>query len=145
FPWPPNILNHYILQPNPAYVASSSIQSTNLPYDAHPVHMRTLSAPLRLFTQSDVAIGNYGTVLWIDTQTEEYFMQSATGQRLAGATLSSAGPDAENPDVVAYSAGSESVYNIHDQNSWCVLALDEPNGRVALGALDGIISIMDFA
>lgn len=148
YPWPTNILNHYILQPNYAYVPSSFIRPTNVPYNPHPVHMRTLSAPLRLFAQSDVAIGNYGTVLWIDTQTEEYFMQSATGQRLAGVSLLSIGPEedqAEDPNAVAYSAGSESVFNIHDQNSWCLLAVDERNGRVALGALDGIVSVMDFA
>ncbi|KAK0489345.1 hypothetical protein IW261DRAFT_1589449 [Armillaria novae-zelandiae] len=131
FPWPTNMLNHFVIYPNPP--GSHSL------YNFIPIQVQTISAPLRLFGLSDMAIGEYNTLIWLDTDTESYFLQAASGQRLAGCVLG-----AVNEDQVVYTNAS-AVYNIHEGNSWTRVALDERNGKIAIGTLDGRILVLELA
>ncbi|KAK0239325.1 hypothetical protein EDD85DRAFT_538856 [Armillaria nabsnona] len=131
FPWPTNMLNHFVIYPNPP--GSHSL------YNFTPIQVQTISAPLRLFALSDMAIGEYNTAVWLDTDTESYFLQASSGQRLAGCVLG-----AVNEDQVVYTNAS-AVYNIHEGTSWTRVTLDERNGKLAIGTLDGKIIILELA
>lgn len=131
FPWPTNMLNHFIIYPNPP--GSHSL------YNFTPIQVQTISAPLRLFGLSDMAIGEYNTLIWLDTETESYFLQASSGQRLAGCVLG-----AINEDQVVY-ANASAVYNVHEGNSWTRVTLDERNGKIAIGTLDGRILVLELA
>lgn len=131
FPWPTNMLNHFIIYPNPP--GSHSL------YNFTPIQVQTISAPLRLFGLSDMAIGDYNTLIWLDTETESYFLQASSGQRLAGCVLG-----AINEDQVVY-ANASAVYNVHEGNSWTRVTLDERNGKIAIGTLDGRILVLELA
>ncbi|KAK0466779.1 uncharacterized protein EV420DRAFT_648054 [Desarmillaria tabescens] len=131
FPWPTNMLNHFVIYPNPP--GSHSL------YDFIPIQVQTISAPLRLFALSDMAIGEHNTAVWLDTDTESYFLQASSGQRLAGCILS-----AVNHGQVMYMNAS-SVYNVHEDASWTRVTLDERNSKIAIGTLDGRIIILELA
>ncbi|KAH9951107.1 hypothetical protein B0H21DRAFT_352892 [Amylocystis lapponica] len=96
FPWPVNILHHFVLPPNPhphphpprpapPYLHSSA--PADGPHMAHAI-----PAPVRLFTPSDVVLGRYGTALWIDAQTDPRAPAQAGdhGQRVVGQMLADA-------------------------------------------------------
>ncbi|PBK69052.1 hypothetical protein ARMSODRAFT_886601, partial [Armillaria solidipes] len=131
FPWPTNMLNHFVIYPNPP--GSHSL------YNFTPIQVQTISAPLRLFALSDMAIGEYNTVVWLDTDTESYFLQASSGQRLAGCVLS-----AVNEGQVVYMNAS-AIYNIHEGTSWTRVTLDERNGKIAIGTLDGRVIVLELA
>lgn len=95
-----------------------------------------------------MALGPYGTALWIDSHTEDYFGHSDRGQRLAGrfspSLTSEEVTSVELIDQVA-STAARSVYDVSENDSWVRLALDEEEGRIALGSVDGQISVLEFA
>ncbi|KAF9026288.1 hypothetical protein BDZ89DRAFT_1067639 [Hymenopellis radicata] len=138
YPWPTNMLNHYILHPNPDYLPHLGVSTDNAPYELGPTHLQTLSAPLRLFSQTDLVIGEYSTCVWLDSHTEAYFQQSATGQRLAGRVLKERYSTSSTSSVA-------SVLNVHDTDTWHQLAIDERHSRIAIGAQDGRVTVMDYA
>lgn len=138
YPWPTNMLNHYILHPNPDYLPHLGVSRDNAPYDLGPTHLQTLSAPLRLFSQTDMVIGEYSTCIWLDSHTEAYFQQSATGQRLAGRVLKQRASPSPTSSIA-------SVFNVHDTDTWHQLAIDERYSRIAIGAQDGRVTVMDYA
>ncbi|KAI0367624.1 hypothetical protein BV20DRAFT_1024247 [Pilatotrama ljubarskyi] len=95
FPWPVNILHHFVLAPNPAYHAStvSLADPTTFPYllstTDGPFMVHSIPSPLRIFTPSDIVLGPYGTALWIDASTDTTTPSQAGdhGQRIAGKVL----------------------------------------------------------
>lgn len=119
----------------------------NLPYQFPPVLQETIASPVRLHATSDLAVGPYGTVLWTDSHTEDYFNHADRGQRLAGrfSTYIGDGDDdeVELSDQIA-TASAASVYAYQEEDSWVRVALDEAEGRIALGRDDGVISILEF-
>ncbi|PIL24774.1 hypothetical protein GSI_12660 [Ganoderma sinense ZZ0214-1] len=93
FPWPVNILHHYVLPPNPTFSRSSfspTARST-FPYLRSPapadgpLMAHAIPSPLRLFTPSDMVLGAYGTALWLDASTDAATPSQAgdRGQRIA--------------------------------------------------------------
>lgn len=88
--------------------------------------------------------------MWIDSHTEDYFGHSDSGQRLAGrysSGLMAEGDEDEEAtlsDQLASTAAT-SVYRVQEADSWVRLALDEREGRVAIGHVDGEISILGYA
>ena len=105
---------------------------------------------MRLHTTSDLTIGPYGTAVWIDSHTEDYFFHADRGQRLAG-RFSPSSPylDTEEDEGVELSdqiptAAATSVYSYHEEDSWVRIALDEEEGRIFLGRADGIITILEY-
>ncbi|KAI0831902.1 hypothetical protein BC628DRAFT_1493054 [Trametes gibbosa] len=99
FPWPVNILHHFVLAPNPAYRPRRA-PATDLPSPgaaAHPyilspqdgpVMVHSIPSPLRIFTPSDAVLSPYGTALWIDAATDGAAAQAGDhGQRVVGRVL----------------------------------------------------------
>lgn len=93
-------------------------------------------------------MGNRGTALWIDTHTEDYFGRSGRGQRLAAslATTSEAGDhlEAGEEDYIAPTMDA-SVFGVCEEDNWTRVAVDEEEGRVAIGSLDGTVTILEYA
>lgn len=104
---------------------------------------------MRLHATSDLAIGPYGTAVWIDSHTEDYFFHADRGQRLAGKFTPSRYFGAEEDEEVELSdqiatAAATSVYSYHEEDSWVKIALDEEEGRIFLGRDDGLITILEY-
>ncbi|KAH9893207.1 hypothetical protein C8Q73DRAFT_791088 [Cubamyces lactineus] len=95
FPWPVNLLHHFVLMPNPAYRpdALKVTDPATLPYlfspAEGPITVNSIPSPLRIFTPSDVVLGPYGTALWLDASTDATTPSQAGdhGQRIAGMVL----------------------------------------------------------
>ena len=93
FPWPVNILHHYVLPPNPSFSRSSFSPTARdtFPYlrsaapTDGPLMAHAIPSPLRLFTPSDMVVGAYGTALWLDASTDAATPSQAgdRGQRIA--------------------------------------------------------------
>ncbi|KAL1945087.1 hypothetical protein VTO73DRAFT_2707 [Trametes versicolor] len=187
FPWPVNILHHFVLAPNPAYhSAAYPADPTALPYllaQDGPFMVHALPSPLRIFTPSDVALGAHGTALWIDAATDGGAAAQAGdhGQRVAGKVLTRAplpglrarvrpGDDAVSPGLAAEVEGegeeaqetgadgvreapgptmrggtTVSVFQAHEGEArWNRVAVDEEGGRVAVGHVDGTVTVMSY-
>ncbi|KAG7094250.1 hypothetical protein E1B28_007855 [Marasmius oreades] len=187
FPWPVNLLQHYVLHPNRLYTplsgstASTSPRTTaglvniNLPFRFPPTLHQTISSPIRLFAISDMAVGIYGTAVWIDSHTEEYFLQGETGQRLAGLMLSPATATAttarfSDSEVLAHEddglsgdwsavtlpprpddltdeptqSHASAVFDVQESDDWNRVAVDECEGRVAVGSINGRITLYEY-
>lgn len=158
FPWPINILHHYVLRPNTSYAPSEPISPNNLPYFMTPHLRQTIASPVRLFSLTHMAMGSYGTALWIDSHTEDYYGHSDSGQRLAGLLLTSAISDssAEDNDSdesgggddvsthVASSVMASSTFNVREDDEWVRVALDDGEGRIAVGSKSGEIIVSQY-
>ncbi|KAJ3717743.1 hypothetical protein C8R42DRAFT_151249 [Lentinula raphanica] len=159
FPWPVNLLHHFILYPNHSYIspptdgshASTSstrfaVTSSNPPYRFPPVLSQTIVSPIRLFSITDMALGPYGTAIWLDNHTDYY---EEVGQRLAGLMLTKlsnnkegAGSDNAPPDQ--FSTKASTVFCAHETDDWNRVAMDESEGRIAVGSIKGNILIEDY-
>jgi len=145
--WPSNVLHYYTLQPNTSFSRTGSINTRNLPY-LHPRFVQSLASPVRLLAPSHAVLGPYGTALWIDNHTEDYFMQP--GQRLAGRLLrdgDSAGQGATGPgppSEIPSDTMASTVYAVREHDDWLHVALDEQEGRIAVGNRNGKISLLEY-
>ncbi|KAF8547779.1 hypothetical protein OG21DRAFT_1424220 [Imleria badia] len=151
YPWPVNVLHHYRLLPNPGYILLTT--EYNLPYDPRPCPTDTIGSPIRLFGQSAMALGRYGTVLWLDNHTEEWMGPSVRGQRLAGRVVKEVGDrgrcgseggttDAEPTATNASDASM--LFGVRDDDAWTRVAMEEEAGRIALGHGDGAITLLEY-
>jgi hypothetical protein len=143
--WPSNVLHHYTLQPNTSFSRTRAINTHNLPYH-FPHFVRSIAAPVRIFAPTPTALGPYGTALWVDTHTEDYFMQP--GQRLAGRLLGDAevGMRAvDAPSEFPTEAMASTVYTVRAQDDWHHVALDEQEGRIAVGSAKGKILLLEYS
>ncbi|KAI0923581.1 hypothetical protein AcV5_009082 [Taiwanofungus camphoratus] len=191
FPWPVNILHHFILSPNPYYSRSSDVSASEGPQAAHlpylfsnspadgPIMIHSIPSPIRLFTPSDMILGRYGTALWLDAQTDQNTPAQTGdhGQRIAGKVLTVSripsgnegaeysGDDRVSPGYVnsqsdtregpgdssigegkRVSISSLMVFDIREYgDGWNRLAIDEEEGRIAVGSVDGKVSLFDYA
>lgn len=164
FPWPVNLLHHYVLRPNHLYVpptkdsgssnllppttAALSITSGNLPYQFPPVLSQTIVSPVRLFAITDMALGPYGTAVWVDSHTEDFYYHGEVGQRLAGLMLSPPMEDLEDSEIRAADQNTQAsasiVFGVHETDDWNRVAIDEEEGRIAVGSVNGEIMIDDY-
>ncbi|KAJ3808375.1 hypothetical protein EV368DRAFT_38388 [Lentinula lateritia] len=158
FPWPVNLLHHYILYPNDSYISSATnkhsstttgfaITSNNLPYKFPPVLSQTIVSPVRLFAITDMALGPYGTAVWFDSHTDYH---GEVGQRLAGLMLEASKDREETGSNNITAADQVStmpsiVFGAHEKDDWNRLAIDEGEGRIAVGSTTGEIIIEDYA
>ncbi|KAH9832661.1 uncharacterized protein C8Q71DRAFT_777549 [Rhodofomes roseus] len=183
FPWPVNILHHYVLTPNPAFTSSppdavAPDTPVSIPYlhpGGGPTMAHSIPSPIRLFTPSDMVLGRRGTALWLDAQAYESGPAQAGdhGQRIAGKVLASAGAelDRDKPsstgevDVAGQGgeevgAGADSVspgwyseervqtmvfHMQEEDDGWNKLAMDEDEGRIAVGTVSGQVHLFDYA
>ncbi|KAH0836831.1 hypothetical protein J3R83DRAFT_8607 [Lanmaoa asiatica] len=185
YPWPVNVLHHFLLLPNPSYQtgagrahwhgrtptpASTPPTSTteyNLPYDPCPCPCptHTIGSPVRLFGQSAMTLGRYGTALWLDNHTEEWLGPSERGQRLAGrvvrfgdegvssgAAAGAGGSGVATPTpamgvdstVPATSSGATMMFGMRNDDAWTRIAMEEEAGRIAIGHTDGAITLLEY-
>ncbi|KAF9565905.1 hypothetical protein CPC08DRAFT_747682 [Agrocybe pediades] len=155
FPWSINLLHHYELRANPIYLKGVPVSNTNVPFDFPPVLQDTIASPVRLHAISDLAIGPYGTAVWTDSHTEDYFDRADQGQRLAGKFFPFSRSDLDDDDGEDEGEGIElsdqvataaatSVYAYHEGDNWVSVAVDETEGRIALGRDDGSITVLEY-
>ncbi|KAG9313197.1 hypothetical protein JVU11DRAFT_6655 [Chiua virens] len=173
YPWPVNVLHHYVLRPNPSWGharthgTSTPLETRpppvptteyNLPYDLRPYPTHTISSPVRLFSQSAIALGRYGTALWLDNHTEDLLGPSEHGQRLAammlhGANVSNAvaseggttpDPPGTEPIVNTNWSNASTVFGVRDDEVWTRIAMEEETGGIALGHTDGAITYLEY-
>ncbi|KAH9851839.1 hypothetical protein C2E23DRAFT_876722 [Lenzites betulinus] len=104
FPWPVNVLHHFVLEPNTAYrqppASTSGDPGPNArpyPYvlsaEDGPAMAHSIPSPLRIFTPADATLSAYGTALWIDAAADSTAAGQAgdRGQRVAGRVLTRTG------------------------------------------------------
>lgn len=101
-----------------------------------------------MFSSSHMTLGPYGTALWIDDHAEEYFSMATRGQRVAGLFCPKLLEDADGTaelDEWKTSTMTAAVYTVQKGGGWTRLAMDEEEGRIAIGSSDGQIIINDYA
>ena len=189
FPWPVNILHHYVFPPNLSFSRSafSPTVPETFPYLRSPaaangpLMAHAIPSPLRLFTPSDMVLGVYGTALWLDASTDAATPSQAgdRGQRIAtkflapaeadiasgmrsggGAQDDQVSPGFIEPELVnamsamALDEQSEvrmqerGVSVLHSQEThelWNRVAVNEEEGQVAVGYVDGRVSVYVYA
>lgn len=97
-----------------------------------------------------MSIGSYGTAIWTDSHTEDYFDRADQGQRLAGSfhplPVMSYDEDATpRHETRIESTGESTVFDISEEDQWVRVAVDEEEGRIALGSTEGMITILNYA
>lgn len=149
-----------MIYPNPEYDPFTPIGSLNVPLIMDPKLVQSISSPVRLFAWSHLALGPYGTALFIDSDTEDHFGHSDHGQRLAGSQLRLRGaPESPAPTVggssdAILSTGdsfhtpsgmASTVYGMREFDEWARATMDEVAGRIAVGRTNGEITIFTYA
>ena len=139
-----------------------------------PAMAHSIPSPIRLFTPSDMVLGRRGTALWLDAQAYEggHAQAGDHGQRIAGRMLAapsssfssaggpggSGGGDAaegggEGGDRVSpgwfgeeRAGGGAMVFHMQkEDDGWNRLALDEEEGRIAVGTVYGRVHLFEYA
>ncbi|KAF7317776.1 F-box domain-containing protein [Mycena kentingensis (nom. inval.)] len=129
---------------------NSDITQHNLPYVPRPLLVQSFASPIRLFARWDMVLGRYGTALWIDSHTEDYFVDAhvVEGQRLAGAMLGLTEGNNEEEQIdlreLAASSHATTVYDLRENDRWIKIAVDDEEGKIALGMADGDISLLEY-
>jgi hypothetical protein len=146
FPWPVNALHHYVLPCDEVYDPRNDIDVYNKPYLPEAILIRTFASPIRLFARSDMVLGSYGTALWIDSHTEDYFDHAVEGQRLAGTLFTAIESSGE---VVALNdqgaaATASMVYHVREDDGWVRIAIEEEEGKIAVGTSTAEITIFEY-
>lgn len=141
YPWPVNVLHHFVLTPNPAYVPGRETSLYNLPYLVQPTPVQTIGSPVRLFAPSSVTLGRYGTALWLDSHTEDWMGPSDCGQRLAGRILMATGESSTSQ----HDSHASMVFHVRDDDLWNKVAIDEESGRIAVGYVNGSITLFEYS
>ncbi|KAJ7272705.1 hypothetical protein B0H12DRAFT_1091612 [Mycena haematopus] len=146
FPWPVNALHHYVLPCDTAYDGKEDIDAHNKPYLTDPVLIRTFASPIRLFARWDMVLGAYGTALWIDSHTEDYFDHAVEGQRLAGTLFTTVEPGAAVVplDDHGNSATASMVYRVREDDGWAKIAIEEEEGDIAVGTSTAEIIVLRY-
>jgi len=148
YPWPINMLHHYVLPPG-----------ADGTYARRPtLRLYTYSA-LDLFAVSDAVLGTHGTVIWTDSHSDDPRMVG--GQRIAGKILRPVPgepadlPESEEalndgrlaelvPSADRYDSGTTMVFGVLRSAEVCKLAVDEEVGRIALGFTDGRVEVWEY-
>ncbi|KAG6841123.1 hypothetical protein C0991_001692 [Blastosporella zonata] len=143
------MIHHFVLLPNPWFGADEPPSENNVPYNTIPVVRRLLGSPVRLFSTYHMALGSRGTAVWIDSHTDFGGGDGARGQRLAGSCASELldADDDELYDDLNEMASSmdASVFGYSENDEWTRVAVDEEEGRIAIGYLDGTILLNEYA
>lgn len=96
-----------------------------------------------------MSIGSYGTAIWTDSHTEDYFDRADQGQRLAGSFHPLPAvyydEDAAAHEIRIESTAESTVFDISEEDQWVRVAVDEEEGRIALGSTEGMITILNYA
>lgn len=143
-PWPVNLIHRFVLNINDTFDPSRSASKHNFPYILPPLNTQMIGSPIRLLSVYDMAVGSHGTIIYTDSHTETYFGHSDFGQRLAGTRI-----DERSDDGIEGQVGTmvreSSVYQVTERDEWTKVALQEEEGRIAIGHVDGRITVLDYA
>lgn len=104
-----------------------------------------------------MALGPYGTAVWIDSHTEDHFGHAEQGQRLAarmtgifsnqreggGRVEGQEEEEQEISDQIATTMAA-TVMSYNEVDTWVKLAIDEEEGKVALGHREGEITLLSY-
>lgn len=104
-----------------------------------------------------MALGPYGTALWLDSHTERGGPYPR-GQRLAGrvdwlgfggyrgrgTTSTTATTGAGKTTVNRAISRASMVFAVRDDELWTCIAMQEEAGQIALGHLDGAITLLEY-
>jgi len=85
-----------------------------------------------------MAIGSHGTIIYVDNHTQNYQGQ---GQRLAGNRIDET---IVNEGLVPHTRELSEYHSI-EQDGWTKIALQEEEGTIAIGHIDGRIMVFDYA
>ncbi|KAG5653610.1 hypothetical protein H0H81_011982 [Sphagnurus paluster] len=144
-PWPVNLIHQFILHLNPSYDNTKPIASGNVPYEIVPTLRCQIGSPVRLFSNYHMAIGSRGTAVWIDNHTEDYFGHGECGQRLAGTLLATSDHQDMHEDYYeAESSMGSTVFEYCESDEWTRVAIDNNEGMIAVGHLDGTIVVREY-
>ncbi|KAH8833296.1 hypothetical protein DL96DRAFT_1705299 [Flagelloscypha sp. PMI_526] len=137
YPWPVNMLHHYVLPRDPANVFSDDkLLSSPLLTEA-PSLLETIGAPVRLLAPYSMSLGSRGTLaVWIDTQTEEYFQHSDSGQRVVGCVLGQTMIDGDPATRTG-----DILYDVSESDKWVKVEVDQEERRLAVADEHGGIVI----
>lgn len=91
----------------------------------------------------DIALGSHGTIIYIDSHTESYFRHSDFGQRLAGTRMDERSNSGGGEESIM--VRESSVYTTSERDQWSKIALQEEEGKIAIGHVDGRITVLDYA
>ncbi|CAK5273814.1 unnamed protein product [Mycena citricolor] len=127
FPWPVNALHHYHLD-SPRLLPTA--------YVAQPTLTRTLASPVRLFARFDMCLGPFGTALWMDSHTEDYFDHAIEGQRLAGTLISH--------HVTEGYSGTCAVFHAQEHDTWVRIGMLEEEGKIALATTSAEVKVYEY-
>jgi hypothetical protein len=103
-----------------------------------------IGSPIRLMATYDMAVGSHGTIIYMDSHTETYFGHSDFGQRLAGTRIDERSGEGEEGQAGTMVQAS-SVYQVSERDEWTRIALQEEEGRIAIGHVDGRITVLEYA
>jgi len=133
-----NFIHCYILDTNDVFDPGHPASKDNLPYVLPLNDTQVIASPVRLGATIDMTIGSHGTIIYIDNHTNNYQGQ---GQRLAGNQMDEA---TEDEGLVLHTRESAEYYSI-EQDEWTKIGLQEEEGTIAIGYMDGRIMIFDYA
>lgn len=152
---PNNTIHHYEICPNFYFDSSQLPSELNVPYQYPPLLMGAIAAPIRLAAQTDLALGAYGTAIWLDSHTEIYY-QASLGQRVAGTFAKlerrpqswdeNANQEDTNPILSDNSETRDAsfVFTHQHHETWTGLTLDEEEGVIFLGRNNGVIDVFKY-
>lgn len=132
------MIHRFMLYPNADFDPSLPVGKSNIPYAFPLTNVQAIGSPIRLLATYDMAVGSYGTIIYCDSHTEDYFGHSDFGQRLAGTRI----PEGEEVSEIDRDT---SVFRVNERDDWTRVALQEEEGKMAIGHVDGRITILDYA
>jgi hypothetical protein len=125
------MLHHYTFPTHPDH--SPALLLGDPTFTGPPILVEAISAPVRLLVPYSMSLGTRGQVaVWTDTQTEEYFNHSDSGQRIAGCILGQKRPEGE-----VQTRSADCVYSFSEQDSWVKVQVDEDERRLAIADDNG--------
>ncbi len=136
------VLRRFILNPNDLFDPTLPASSSNVPYNFPPIVYQVIESPAQYGTLRDMAIGSYGTIIYVDT--EGHFGPDEFGQRLAGTRIVGHSGSVTGGEVDS-AVQRTSVFMTSERNEWMKIALQEQEGKIAVGHQGGQITILDYA
>lgn len=96
-----------------------------------------------------MTFGRYGTALWLDNHTEEWWSgPSDRGQRLAGSVLhvhlGVRSSEQGTEPIVSKSSEASMVFDVQQDDAWTRIAMEEEAGRIAIGHTNGAITLLEY-
>ena len=155
YPWPVNLLHHFIIIPKLGPRGMGSSGEDDLPFMLPPMMEMMYTSPLRHFTPNDLVIGRNGTAVWLEAMSDPHTQSVPAdfGQRVMGKILSDVDLPPQNPDGPSGYASIDEfnsrnrhltrepyitrtpIMTFHTQpqdDTWNKIAVDDEQGLIAI-------------